>query len=66
MARSARYKASLLNDVKEYGAMEAMKKFMKMRESWFEKGDKVLVGQDKYGNKYWECKGYTEHGKFKS
>eukprot|EP00817_Percolomonadidae_sp_ATCC50343_P006268 CAMPEP_0117428348 /NCGR_PEP_ID=MMETSP0758-20121206/8084_1 /TAXON_ID=63605 /ORGANISM="Percolomonas cosmopolitus, Strain AE-1 (ATCC 50343)" /LENGTH=154 /DNA_ID=CAMNT_0005214671 /DNA_START=44 /DNA_END=508 /DNA_ORIENTATION=+ len=35
-------------------------KVQKMREAWMEKGDKVMVGQDKYGNTYWETKGYTE------
>ncbi|KAF0976815.1 hypothetical protein FDP41_004110 [Naegleria fowleri] len=53
-------KLSLLNDFKQFGVMETLKKAFKLREAWWEKGDKVLVGVDKYGNKYWETTKPTE------
>ncbi|KAL9652559.1 hypothetical protein ABK040_000128 [Willaertia magna] len=53
-------KLSLLDDFKKYGYWETLKKLFILREVWWEKQNKVLVGVDKLGNKYWETTEPTE------
>jgi len=53
-------KISLIQDFKQMGVWETLKKVYQLREAWWEKGNKILVGSDKYGNKYWETTEPTE------
>ena len=50
----------LLRDIKQYGFMPTFKRVAQLREVWAEKGNKILVGEDEYGNKYWTTTDSTE------
>lgn len=50
----------LLEDIKKYGFWATFKRLLVLRETWSEKGNKILVGKDKYGNTYWETTDSTE------
>ncbi|EFC47053.1 predicted protein [Naegleria gruberi] len=53
-------KVSLWNDIKTLGWRETLRKAYVLREVWWEKGDKQLVGKDKFGNTYWQTTLPTE------
>lgn len=54
-------KKYVIEDIRKYGFLNFLKKAYEMREAWWDKGDKVCVGKDQYGNTYWETRGPTEH-----
>eukprot|EP01012_Entosiphon_sulcatum_P003260 TRINITY_DN10981_c0_g1_i1.p2 TRINITY_DN10981_c0_g1~~TRINITY_DN10981_c0_g1_i1.p2 ORF type:complete len:265 (-),score=46.46 TRINITY_DN10981_c0_g1_i1:43-837(-) len=41
-------------DLKVLGFLRWWGKILHLAEAWFEKGDKILVGEDPSGNKYWQ------------
>ena len=62
--RNIRNFVSLYEDSKKMSYWELLKKVYFNREAWWDKGDKIFVGEDIMGNKYWETTKYTEHGTF--
>lgn len=50
----------IMDDFKKYPLRDFLWRMYSLREAWYEKGSKRLVGVDKYGNKYWETDSPTE------
>ncbi len=50
----------ILDDFKKYPFRDFLWRMYSLREAWYEKGTKRLVGEDSHGNKYWETDSPTE------
>lgn len=50
-------------EIRNKGIKEMFKKLRASREAWWEKGDKVLVGRDSYGNEYYTTSKETDTSK---
>jgi hypothetical protein len=59
-------KTRVLSDIRQYGFFNFLKKAYVMREAWWDKGNKVIVGTDANGNTYWETTQTTILGKYSS
>lgn len=57
-----RFAEDWLSQLRNKGFLSAFWKFQWLREAWWEKTTKVKVGEDKYGNTYWESEGTTDNG----
>ena len=57
-------KVAVLKDIKQFGFFSFLKKAYVLRETWWDKGDKVCVGTDQNGNTYWETTVTTPLGNY--
>jgi hypothetical protein len=46
-------KTNVWRDFKQFGLWPTLKRYYVLREAWWDKEDKIMAGQDKYGNIYW-------------
>jgi hypothetical protein len=51
---------SFRGEIKDIGFVPFVKRLLRVSEAWYEKEDKILVGQDEIGNKYYTTSKETE------
>lgn len=52
----------IFKELRQYGFRSMFWKIQFLREAWWEKRNKVKVGEDKYGNTYWMTTKPTDFG----